>query len=502
MSAPAVLTLQEITKRFPGVVALDRVDLTLRKGEVHGLVGENGAGKSTLVKIISGALRPDGGTITIEGVSFSFLTPYKARELGIATVYQDQQLVPALSVAENIFLGREPRTGLGRMDFRKIFAQAETMIRLFELSLDCRARVEDLPVAQKQEVAILKALSENARVILLDEPTAALSGEQIPFLFRLIERLLEQGMAVLYISHHLDEVLTIAQRITVLRDGKRVGTFERGELDKESLVEKMAGHRLQREVKRERKSPGEIVLEGNDLSDGKTFAGVRLVLRRGEILGLLGVTGSGAQEMLRVLFGIWPLREGTLLFRGKPLKDFSLPRMVERGFFFMPEDMRREGLVLPLSYPKNVTLARLRKVTHRHLIDLRQEEEAAGAYVRSLNIALPHRQAEVGILSGGNQRKVLLARALFSDASVWLLENPTQGIDVEARQEVHRLLQEAREMGKSILLFSSDLDELITLSDRILVFRDGRIQREITEPWNETPRDLLGCMLGGEKGEV
>lgn len=500
MTAP-VLSLQDITKRFPGVLALDRVSLELQGGEVHALVGENGAGKSTLVKIISGALRPDGGTITIGGASFSFLTPYKAREMGIATVYQEEQLVPTLSVAENLFLGHEPRTALGRIDFRKVFAEAEAMIRHLGLSLDPKARVETLPVAQRQEVAILKALSEKARVILLDEPTAALSGEQVQFLFGLIERLLSENVAVLYISHHLDEVLTIARRITVLRDGKKVGTFEREELDKETLVEKMAGHALSREREGKRKTPGSVILEGRALSDGKNFTGVHFVLRVGEIVGLLGVTGSGAQEILRALFGLKPLSEGTLFFRGTPMGDASLPQRVAKGFFFMPEDMRREGLVLSLTYPKNVTLARLPKVIRHRLIDLAEEERTTRTYVRDLNIVLPHIHAEVGILSGGNQRKVLLARALFSDASVWLLENPTQGIDVEARQEVHRLLREAREAGKSILLFSSDLEELITLTDRILVFRNGRVVREITEPWKETPRNLLGLMLGGEKRE-
>ncbi len=501
MSQPPVLVLQDITKRFPGVVALDRVNLALRPGEVQGLVGENGAGKSTLVKVISGALRPDGGTIIVEGTPFSSLTPYQARNLGVATVYQDQQLVPALSVAENIFLGREPLTALGRVDFRKMFTETEVIVQRLGLSIDPRTRVEDLPVAQRQEVAILKALGEKARVILLDEPTAALSGDQIPFLFRLIEQLCKQGVAVLYISHHLDEVLNIARSITVLRDGKSVGTFERGELTKDTLVEKMAGHAPSKALAYRRKSPRETVFEGRDLSDGKTFSQVSLALRQGEIVGLLGVAGSGAQEFLRALFGLQPLQQGTILLRGTPFRASSLPQVVERGFFFMPEDMRREGLVLPLSYPKNVTLAKLWKVVRSGIIDLKSEEKAGRAYIQPLNIVLPHPGAEVGILSGGNQRKVLLARALFSDASIWLLENPTQGIDVEARQEVHRLLLEARESGKSIVLFSSDLDELITLADRILVFRNGQIQKEITEPWKETPRNLLSLMLGGEHHE-
>ncbi|NSW77204.1 MAG: sugar ABC transporter ATP-binding protein, partial [Candidatus Atribacteria bacterium] len=310
-----------------------------------------------------------------------------------------------------------------------------------------------------------------------------------------------RGVAILYISHHLDEVLTIARRITVLRNGKCVGTFERENLDKETLVEKMAGHALSKETKRVRRSPGATILEGKDLSDGTSFSGVTISVREAEIVGLLGVTGSGAQEVLRALFGLRPLRKGTIFLRGTPCRYPSPSQMVARGVFFMPEEMRREGLVLPLSYPKNVTLARLYKVTRYGSIRLKKEEKTTEPYIRALNIRLPHLHAEVGILSGGNQRKVLLARALFSDATIWLLENPTQGIDVEARQEVQKLLLEAREMGKGILLFSSDLDELTVLADRILVFRNGRVNTEIHEPWQTTPRHLLGLMLGGAKSE-
>ncbi|MEN3186184.1 MAG: sugar ABC transporter ATP-binding protein [Atribacterota bacterium] len=493
-----VLALQNVTKVFPGVVALDGVYLTLQKGEIQGLVGENGAGKSTLVKIISGALRPDGGTITIEGRSFSALTPYQARRLGIATVYQDQQLVPTLSVAENIFLGREYCTPFGRVDFRKIVTETERMFRQFGVTIDPKARVEDLPVAKRQEVAIFKALGENAKVLLLDEPTAALSGEQVQLLFFFIARLIEHGMTILYISHHLDEVLTIARRITVLRNGKCVGTFDRESLNKETLVEKMAGHALHGETKHVQRLSGAVILEGKELSDGVSFSRVTISVREGEIVGLLGVTGSGAQEVLRTFFGLRPLRQGTIFVRGMPCRYPSPSGMVAQGVFFMPEEMRREGLVLPLSYPKNVTLVRLRKVTRYGTIHLKKEESATEPYVQTLNIRLPRLHAEVGTLSGGNQRKVLLARALFSDANIWLLENPTQGIDVEARQEVQRLLLEARAMQKAILLFSSDLDELAKLADRILVFRNGRVSTEIHEPWQVTPKYLLSLMLGGE----
>ncbi|MGQ9622746.1 MAG: sugar ABC transporter ATP-binding protein [Candidatus Caldatribacteriaceae bacterium] len=497
MSVQPALVAQGITKRFPGVVALQGVSLSLYPGEVHALVGENGAGKSTLVKVLSGALRPDEGIITVGGRSFSFLNPYEARKVGIATVYQEQQLIPTLTVAENIFLGKEWRRKGGLVDFKRIVAETRRMIDFFGLSLNPKARVEELSVAERQEVIILKVWGERARVILLDEPTAALSKEQVQFFFRLVERLRDQGIAVLYISHHLEEVLEIAQRITVLRDGKKVDTFQAHTVDKNTLVEKMAGHRLTRRLDRERKPPGEVVLRLENLGDGKTFHGISLTLRRGEIVGFVGVTGSGCREILRALVGVHKWKEGAVFIGDSTFFPRSTMEAARKGIFFMPEDMRREGLVLPMSFPKNITLPRLEKVVQGGVIRLRREEEVAQRYVQTLNIVAPRQDAEVGILSGGNQRKVLLARALFSDAWLWLLEDPTQGIDVETRVEVHHLLLQARSQGKSILLFSSDLEELLTLADRIMVFHKGRIVREIIDPVNTTTRELLREMLGG-----
>ncbi|BER91772.1 sugar ABC transporter ATP-binding protein [Atrimonas thermophila] len=425
------------------------------------------------------------------------LKTYLARSLGIATVYQEQQLIPGLTVAENLFLGREWRARGGWVDFGKLFAEAQRVIDLFGLSLDPRAKVESLSVAERQEVAILKVLQEKTRVILLDEPTAALSREQVQFFFDFVNRLREQGMAILYISHHLEEVLTIAQKVTVLRDGQKVGTFQSGEVDKEALVEKMAGHRLARKPTGEKSPPREVVLEVENLGDGKNFQGVSFLLRRGEIVGFLGVTGSGCRSVLRALAGLHKWSEGKVTIQGKVFKLYQVTDAVELGIFFMPEDMRREGLVLPLGFTQNITLSRLRKVLWRGFIHPGRERAVGQEYVHVLNIAVPGERAEVAILSGGNQRKVLLARALFSDAWCWLLEDPTQGIDVEARAEVHHLLLQARSLGKSILLFSSDFDELITVTDRILVFHRGKVVQEIDRPEQTTPQELLRLMLGG-----
>ncbi len=493
----ALLSVNEISKSFPGILALDSVSLTLHAGEVHALIGANGAGKSTLVKIIAGALQPDRGSITINGKTFQVLTPLLARKIGIAAVYQEQQLVPDLTVAENIFLGKEPRTTFGRVDYRRMSAETMELIQTYGLSIQPDYVVGKLPLAQRQEVAILKALKEEAKVLLLDEPTAALTGPQIAFMFRLIEQLRKRGMGILYISHHIDEILSIAQRITVLRNGKKIGTFLAQDVTKEVLIEKMAGRRIESESRFSRKPPGDVILETQHLSINGKVEKASFVLKEGEILGFSGAADSGCKEVLRSLAGLYPIRSGGIKLFGKTFRPRGVADTMQQGILFVPEDMRREGLVLPFPFPKNITLAKLQKVTSRGFILPHREIQAVYPYVSSLRIVAPSPWAETRILSGGNQRKVLLAKALFTDAKIWLLEDPTQGVDVETRQEIHHLLIEARNSGKSILIFSSDLEELLTVSDRIIVMYKGRPTREIENPATVTTQELLSMTLGG-----
>ena len=492
-----LLSVNEISKSFPGILALDSVSLMLYAGEVHALIGANGAGKSTLVKIIAGALQPDRGSITIGGKTFRALTPLLARKVGIAAVYQEQQLVPDLTVAENVFLGKEPKTAFGRVDYRRMLAETGELIQTYGLSIQPSDTVGELPLAQRQEVAILKALKEQAKVLLLDEPTAALTGPQVTFMFRLIEQLRKQGIGILYISHHIDEILSVAQRITVLRNGKNVGTFLTQDVTKEMLIEKMVGRRIARESGFSREPSGGVVLEVQHLAVDGGVENVSFLLREREILGLSGAAGSGCREILRSIAGLLSPRKGQIKLFGKPFRPRGTADAIQRGVFFMPEDMRKEGLVLPLPFPRNITLAKLQKVTSRGVIVPAKEIQAVQPYIASLRIVAPSLWAETRVLSGGNQRKVLLAKALFTDARIWLLEDPTQGVDVETRQEIHRLLIEARNGGRSILLFSSDLEELLTISDRIVVMHKGTLVKEVDNPAMVTAQELLSMTLGG-----
>lgn len=492
-----LLSANEISKSFPGIVALDSVSLVLYAGEVHALIGANGAGKSTLVKIIAGALQPDHGSITINGKTFRALTPLLARKMGIAAVYQEQQLVSDLTVAENVFLGKEPKTAFGSVDYRRMLTETGELIQAYGLSIQPTDTVGKLPPAQRQEVAILKALKEQARVLLLDEPTAALTGPQITFMFRLIEQLRERGIGILYISHHIDEILSIAQRITVLRNGKNVGTFLTQDVTKEVLIEKMAGRHVEKETRFSREPSGDVILEVQRLSVNGRVENVSFVLREREILGFSGVVGSGCREVLRSVAGLLSSRKGQMKLLGKPFHPQGVADAIRQGVLFMPEDMRKEGLVLPLPFPRNITLAKLEKVTSRGVIVPAKETQAVQPYITSLRIVAPSPWAETRVLSGGNQRKVLLAKALFADAKIWLLEDPTQGVDVETRQEIHRLLIEARNGGRGILLFSSDLEELLTVSDRVMVMYKGMLVREIDNPATVTTQELLSMTLGG-----
>ncbi|WP_438318846.1 sugar ABC transporter ATP-binding protein [Candidatus Caldatribacterium sp. SIUC1] len=492
-----LLLVNEISKSFPGILALDSVSLVLHAGEVHALIGANGAGKSTLVKIIAGALQPDRGSITIGGKTFRALTPLLARKVGIAAVYQEQQLVPDLTVAENVFLGKEPKTALGRVDYRRMLAETGELIQAYGFSIQPSDTVGELPLAQRQEVAILKALKEQARVLLLDEPTAALTGPQVTFMFHLIEQLRKQGIGILYISHHIDEILSIAQRITVLRNGKNVGTFLTQDVTKEMLIEKMVGRRIERGPSFPRAPSGGVALEVQHLAVDGRVENVSFLLREREILGLSGSAGSGCREILRSIAGLLPPRKGQIQLFGKPFRPRGTVDAIQQGVLFMPEDMRKEGLVLPLPFPRNITLAKLQKVTSRGIIVPAKEIQAVQPYIASLRIVAPSLWAETRVLSGGNQRKVLLAKALFTDARIWLLEDPTQGVDVETRQEIHRLIIEARNSGRSILLFSSDLEELLTLSDRIMVMYKGTLVKEVDNPAMVTAQELLSMTLGG-----
>ncbi|MYZ47244.1 sugar ABC transporter ATP-binding protein [Propylenella binzhouense] len=490
---PAISALG-ISKRFPGTVALENVDLIVARGEVHGLVGKNGAGKSTLLKILSGAQPPDSGRIVVGNQSFAALTPITARRAGIAAVYQNPELHLDLSVAENIFLGAEPRTRLGLVDDAEMARRTSELLGRLGLSLPPEARLGDLDIALRQQVAIAKAVRERASVLLLDEPTSALNKAQADFLFRLIRDLAEGGMAIVYISHHLDEVLAISDRVTVLRNGRCVGVVASGDVDKDDLIAMMVGQTVGETAARRAPHPPGAPLMA---LDGVTVPGrldhVALTIAKGEILGLTGLTGAGARVLAEILAGIRTPSSGSLLLEGEAFRPRSIHAAIAQGVVLVPQDMRGRGLVMPMPVAQNLTMARLKAIAPRHWLNLAAERERAEALVGQLDIQPRDTTREAGLLSGGNQRKTLLGRGIFAGARLLVLEDPTEGVDVDARRQIHAYLRSLADGGTSVVFVSTDLEELIDLADRILVLRNGRIDRELA-PSGLTPERLLAAI--------
>lgn len=491
LAAPAI-RVSGVTKSFIGTRALDGIDFEVARGEVHGLVGKNGAGKSTFIKILAGAQPPDSGEIAVGGRAFKALDPAEGRAAGIAIVYQNPELHLDLSVAENIFLGAEPRRGFGLIDDAAMRERARLLLHDLGLDLPVDRRLGDLDIADRQQVAIAKAVREKAHVLLLDEPTAALNKAQADFLFRLIRDLARQGMAIVYVSHHLDEVLSIADRITILRNGRKVAVVDGKTSDKDSLISMIVGRTLGAvEPHRARQARGADLLELDGVSREGLLHDVSLSLRRGEIIGLTGLVGGGANALAAVIGGLDQRQvSGRMRLEGQDYAPRSVREAIARGVLFIPEDMRGKGLVMSLSIAKNISLAALRSLTRAGWIDLAREHEVAREVSERLDLNPRAPSREVRFLSGGNQRKALLARAIFANGRLFVLEEPTQGVDVESQRQIHDHLRALAAKGASVIFVSTDLEELIALADRILVLRAGRIDREL-DPGGLDPEKLL-----------
>ena len=482
-----------ITKAFVGTLALDRIDFEVARGEIHGLVGKNGAGKSTFMGILSGAQAPDAGEIVVGGKAFKALSPAEGRAAGIATVYQNPELHLDLSVAANIFLGAEPRRALGLIDHRATARRASELLSRLGLSLPVHRRLGELDIAHRQQVAIAKAVRDDVHVLLLDEPTAALNKAQADFLFRLIRDLAQQGMAVVYVSHQLDEVLAISDRITVLRNGCKVAVVDRGTADKDELIAMIVGRTLDA-VERHRPvvAHADPYLSVRDVTLPGRLQDVSLTVHRGEIVGLTGLAGGGANALAAAIGGV-ESAQGEMTLGSQPYAPRSVREAIARGVLFIPEDMRGRGLVMPLSIAKNITLGALSAVSRAGCVDLAKETQAAAALSERLDLNPRVPSCEVRFLSGGNQRKSLLGRAIFAQATLFVLEEPTQGVDVESQRQIHDHLRKLADRGASIVFVSTDLEELIALADRIFVLRGGRVDRELT-PAGLTPDRLLAAI--------
>ncbi|MCX7599277.1 MAG: sugar ABC transporter ATP-binding protein [Armatimonadetes bacterium] len=471
--APA-LEVRGVSKFFPGVQALRNVDFTLRAGEVHALVGENGAGKSTFIKILPGALPKDAGIMRVFGQAYEPRSPWDALRAGISAIYQEFNLVPYLTVAENLFLGREPRRAGGLVDWRRLNAMARDVLMRLGMPLNPRAYVANLSVAGQQMVEIARALSVGARILLMDEPSAALTEHDLERLFEQVRRLRSQGVSVIYISHRLAEIFTIADRATVLRDGEVVGTRDVAGLQEMDLVRMMVGRQVETGSLAGGAPGQEPLLQVEGVSSGGMVHDCTFEVRAGEIAGIGGLVGSGRTELARAIFGAAP-RTGRVVVAGKVLPPGSPRAAIRAGLGLLPEDRKLQGLLLRMLVRENITLANVGAVACYGFISARRERAAARPLIADLDIRPPETDRAVMYLSGGNQQKVVLARWLFTRSQVLILDEPTRGIDVGAKAEVHMLMRRLTDQGAALLVISSELPELLKVSDRILVMREGSI---------------------------
>ncbi|WP_119292373.1 sugar ABC transporter ATP-binding protein [Streptomyces sp. YIM 130001] len=482
-----MLRTEGIRKAFPGVLALDGVDFELRRGEVHALLGENGAGKSTLIKVLSGAHRADAGRITMDGREVRIRGTADAERLGIATVHQEFTLVPELSVGENMFLGRQPRR-FGMIDRGRMAADAEALLARVGLALDPHLKVRQLGVAQRQMVEIAKALSLDARILVMDEPTAVLTSQEVTRLFAIVRQLRDEGVAVALITHHLEEIAEVGDRVTVLRDGRSVGRLP-ASASEDELVRLMVGRSIEQQYPRRRGPAGPALLKVAGLTRDGVFHDVSFEVRAGEVVGLAGLVGAGRTEVARAVFGADAYDAGTVEVHGSPLPPRDVPAALGAGLGLVPEDRKGQGLVPDASVQDNLSLVTLRSATRAGFVDVRRQRTAAEGVARQLGVRMAGLGQPVRTLSGGNQQKVAIGKWLLAEAQVLILDEPTRGIDVGAKVEIYGLINELTEAGRAVLMISSDLPEVLGMSDRVLVMAEGRVAGEL--PAEEATQDAV-----------
>ena len=499
-----VLEMKNICKSFPGVKVLEDVNLQVKPGEVHALMGENGAGKSTLMKILMGIYKADQGSIVLQGQETVIHGPKDAMGKGISMIHQELNTLLDMEVAENVFVGREIlKKGFSKMkivDLDKMREETARYFREMSIDIDPKAKMRTLSVAEMQLVEIVKAISLNSKIIVMDEPTSAITEKEAQVLFAQIDRLKKQGVAIIYISHKMDEIFRISDTITVLRDGEWIGTKPASELDDNSLIKMMVGRELTDIYPKEPALIGDVILEVKDLSRGKKVKNVSLTLRRGEVLGIAGLVGAGRSELVETIFGLYPKTGGEIFLNGKKADIKNPKEAIKNKIALITEDRKLTGLNLIASVKENISIVSLSKMSKKGIIDKKRENEVAEKYIKELKIKTPNGNAIVGNLSGGNQQKVVLAKWLLDEPEIIIFDEPTRGIDIGAKRDIYLLINELAKEGKAVIVISSEMAEVMGISDRIVVMCEGELKGEIQR--DEFSQELIMSYASNIEGRA
>lgn len=472
-----ILTLKNITKEFPGVKALDDVTINIERGTIHGLVGENGAGKSTLIKILAGIYQPNKGEIILDGKPCRFNSPIEARRAGISVVHQEIKLAEPLSVAENMFLGNvQLKNGL--VDWKGMRRRAREIVEDLGMDIDINAQVSSLTVAKKQIVEIMHAINNNSRILIMDEPSAVLTDRELEVMFRIVKQLRDEGITIIYISHRLDEIFGLCSNVSVLRDGCHIDTIPVASVDRQGLINMMVGREMGQEYPKEVGNVGGTILEVKNLSRG-ILQDISFEVKSGEVFGISGLVGAGRTELARAILGIDKPESGEVYVRGKKVHYRTFADAIRDGLGLIPEDRKLQGLVQIMSVKRNTTLVNMKRVLHAGVISSSLEEKLSKEYADKLHVVTPSMETEVQYLSGGNQQKVVIAKWLFQNSEILFLDEPTRGIDVGAKAEIYRLINRMAKEGKTIIMISSEMPELLGLCDRIMVMHEGHKMGEL-----------------------
>jgi ribose transport system ATP-binding protein len=477
MNPKIVLSLENITKKYPGVLALNNVSIDFLEGEVHALLGENGAGKSTLIKAVAGAIEIDSGIIKINGHEYSKMTPSLSKGFGIEVIYQEFNLVPALSCAENIYLCEKSENSV-LFSAKDIEKKAAKVLDQFDVNINPRSLVQDLSIADKQIVEIAKAVSKDVKILIMDEPSAPLSVTEVEIMFKIVNQLKQDGVTVIYISHRLEEVFLISDRVSVLRDGCYIATENTRDTNRQELINLMVGRELTESYPQRKNPPGEVALEIKNLS-GNGDRNISFSVRKGEILGISGLVGAGRTELAMLLYGAAHVEKGEILINGNPVKFKSPLDAIKHKVGLLTEDRKGQGLFLEMAVKWNIVFPIIKKISRHGIVDTKKEDEIAGHFTERIDIKTPSLLQKVINLSGGNQQKVVLAKTLAAESDFLIFDEPTRGIDVGAKQEIYHLMTELADNGIAILMISSDMEELLGMSDRIIVLCEGELAGEV-----------------------